>query len=571
MEKTCAQAILDCLSNHGVAHIFSIASGKMMPLIKALSTHNAITFTGTRHEANAAMMATGVYLASGQVACAMGELGPGGTNLIPGVANAFSDNVPLIVLTTGLPLNTSLPERGVLMDIDLMSLFEPITKANFRILDGRRAPEVMNRAVRAALTGRPGPVHINVPADILAQIFNYDRDGFTESARVFPDAPYPSPHAIKDAAALLKSATRPLLLAGGGVIHSDASEAFTALADTLGAPATTTQMGLGSISSNHPSFIGHGGAIGSESVVKALTKADVVVAVGCRFSSWLWDKERPLVQPPTKVIHIDIDPEMIGKLLPVEVAIQADAKAALTSLITSLGAEGPKSHVTAWRDDLHTEYKAWCEAKKADSTAKMPRGVMHPAAVTYAMADLMPEDAIVTYDGGHTSFWHNSILPAHEPRTRLHAPGLAQLGCGTAYAIGIKRAMPGRTVICTTGDGSFGFTLQDLDTARRYGLPVIFLIHNNEAWGVIRKGQEMNGFEFATDLSGTDYAAIARGFGCNGALVRNLKDFRKAFAEALTSDLPTVLDCRTSFEPHPAMKFFGGGTVNPPMDAKLPY
>ena len=432
MNKTCAQAILDCLANHGVGHVFSIASGKMMPLIKALSTHNEITFTGTRHEANAAMMATGVYLATGQIACAMGELGPGGSNLVPGVANAFADNVPLIVLTTGLPLHTSLPERGVLMDLDLEALFEPITKANFRILDGRRAPEIINRAMRSALSGRPGPVHINIPSDVLATEFPYEPDAFREVARVRPDGPYPSPPAIEAAVKALRSAKKPLLLAGGGVIHSGAADAFTKIVDLTNAPAMTTQMGLGAISSDHPNFIGHGGAIGSESIVAALTSADVVLAVGCRFSSWLWDKQRPLVQPPTKLIHIDIDPETIGKLVPVEVPIHADAEPALSALAEAFGKPDRRKAVKDWTKGLREDYLQWFDAQKADGAQKMRKGYMHPGALTFAMREAMPHDAIVTYDGGHTSFWHNSILPAHEPRTRLHAPGLAQLGCGTA-------------------------------------------------------------------------------------------------------------------------------------------
>ena len=183
--------------------------------------------------------------------------------------------------------------------------------------------------------------------------------------------------------------------------------------------------------------------------------------------------------------------------------------------------------------------------------------VMHPAALADAIGRALPDDALVDDDGGHTSFWSNDLTPVHAPRTRFHDPGMCQLGGGLPWALALQRLEPGRPVFNLTGDGSFGFTLQELDTARREGLPVVTVIHDNAAWGIIRAGQQRAGFSLGTALQGTDYAAIARGFGCHGETVRTAAEVAPALVRALASGLPAVLDCRTRFVPHPAGQAFG--------------
>ncbi|HEX6723593.1 MAG TPA: thiamine pyrophosphate-dependent enzyme, partial [Burkholderiaceae bacterium] len=189
--------------------------------------------------------------------------------------------------------------------------------------------------------------------------------------------------------------------------------------------------------------------------------------------------------------------------------------------------------------------------------AEEPGAVMHPAALASAIGRALPDDALAVYDGGHTTFWSNDLTPVHAVRTRFHDPGMSHLGFGLPYALALQLAHPQRPVFHLTGDGSFGFTLQELDTARRHELPVITLVHNNEAWGVIRAGQRKQfDFEFATSLEGTDYAAIARGFGCHGETVTQVQEVAPAIARARASGLPAVIDCRTRFVPHPCMPAF---------------
>ena len=568
MDRNCAEIVIECLAKAGVDHAFGIPSGKMMPLMKALSRQNRVRFIGVRHEQAGAMMATAATLGTGRLSCAFGELGPGGSNLVPGVANAFADNVPMIAITSGNATHLTGPDRGIMMDLDLVELYRPITKLSIRLTDGRRAPEVLRRAIREALSGRPGPVHVNIPADILASSYPYDQRILSEAAFAPPPRLYPDPALIDAAARCLSGAERPLVIAGGGTVQSDASAEVLRVAEMLGAAATATQMGIGSVPSDHPAFIGHGGIIGGAAVIEALQQADAVLAVGCRFSSWLWGADGPLVSPDARLVQIDTDAGALGRNTPVEVGIHADAKAALAELATALDGHAARAATTGWRDALVRRHRT--EIAEAETT-EIIDDLPHPARYAEVLNQMLPADALVTYDGGHTTFWHNDRLSAPAPRTRFHMPGLALLGCGLPYALGLKATQPHRPVICTTGDGSVGFTIQELDTAVRYDLPVVVVVHNNAAWGVIRAGQQKSGFEFEADLSGTDYAAIARGFGCEGHLVSSEAEFRAALSKALASEKPSLIDCRTTFQGHPAMRYFGAAGAPRGADVALPY
>lgn len=556
MKLTVSAAILRSLADEGVSSAFGIASGKLGPIFRALSEQTQIRFVGTRHEAAAAHMAAAVAAGTGQIAVALGELGPGGSNLTSGIASAYANSLPMIVITSSNALHISQPSRGMMMELNLVRLFEPITRFSQCIYDPRRAPEVIQAAIRAALGGRPGPVHVSVPADLLGQIVDYDEAQFPSvlttratgrSAADLGD--------LTDAARLLAAARRPLLIAGGGVVASGAEAAIIAIAERLGAPATATQMGIGAVPDHHASFIGHGGVIGGPAIIRALREADVILAVGCRFSSWLWQGDRPDFAADARLIHIDTDPQAIGRVVPATIGMVADARSALERLTDALDALGPPQADADWLQSLREDRRNHLEMI-ADGAPLWGEGAIHPARLTQQLRSLLPDDAMVVYDGGHTSFWSNDILSAPRSRMRFHEPGLAVLGFGLPYANALQSRFPDRLVVNVTGDGSMGFTLQELDTARRYGLNVVNVIHNNAAWGVIRAGQKKADFEFATSLEDTDYAAIARGFGCHGETVYDLADFAAAFARARASGKPAVLDCHVSFVPHPCMANF---------------
>lgn len=554
---TGAQALVRLLQAEGVTQSFGIVGGKLGPLLHALS-QSPIHFTGVRHEAAAPMMAAATFAGTGRIALAMGEMGPGGLNLASGAGVAFNNHLAALLVTTNQHRAAAYPHRGMLMDLDARAVFAPVTKWNAVVHDVRRLPELVRTALREALSGRPGPVHLDIPQDVLSGSCDWPADEFEIAPSRYRalSGPRPAADTVLAAAALLRSAQRPLIVAGGGVIVTGAVEGVRALAARMNAPVAPTQMALGAVASDSAHFIGHGGLIAGDAVRQAFDEADAVIAIGCRFSSWLWDEQGPLARRHHRLININIDASALGAPALHEVAMLADAKAALADLLAAM--QGGSLQVeTEWLPRLRrarTEY----EARIAQMARDDRDAVMHPAALALAIGQTLPRDALVVFDGGHTSFWSNDCTPVHEPRTRFHDPGMSHLGFGLPYALALQLAHPSRPVLQITGDGSFGFTLQELDTARRERLPVVSIIHNNASWGIIRAGQRNQlDFELGTSLADTDYASIARGFGCHGETVERAEDIGPALQRAFDSGLPAVIDCRTRFVPHPAMPAFG--------------
>lgn len=555
MRLTGAQALVRGLLAEQVGFVFGIASGKLTPLLHALSQTPQLRFVGLRHEAHGAMMAAAIFAGSGRVAVALGEMAPGGVNLAAGAGVAFNNHLPALLITTNQHRAAAYPHRGMFMDMDARAVFAPLTKWNAVVGDVRRLPELVRAAFRQALSGRPGPVHLDIPQDVLAASADFADDEFElEPARYRAlSGPRPAASAVAEAAVLLRAAKRPLIVAGGGVVAAGADQSVRTLAVLLQAPVVPTQMALGVVASDSPHFIGHGGLIAGRAVRQAFEQADLVLSLGCRHSSWLWDEHGPFVRRTQQHIQINIDAMAIGEPALHTLGVVADAKAATVDLLAALQGHEASGDWLAHMRDLRRDDDAAMTALADDDTP-----VMHPAALARAIGRALPSDALAVFDGGHTSFWSNDLTPVHAVRTRFHDPGMCQLGFGLPFALALQLLHPLRPVYNLTGDGSFGFTLQELDTARRLRLPVITLIHNNASWGIIRAGQRRQfDFEFATALEGSDYAAIARGFGCHGETVERLDQLGPALARAQASGLPSVIDCRTRFVPHPCLPAFG--------------
>lgn len=553
LQVTGAQALVRVLAGEQVRQVFGIVGGKLGPLLHAIAQEPQLRFLGVRHEAAAPVMAAAIHAGDGSIAVALGEMGPGGLNLASGLGVAFANNLPLLAITTNQHRAAAYPHGGMFMDLDTVAVTRPITKWNAVVNDARRLPELARRAFREALGGRPGPVHLDIPQDVLAQVAGFADDEFDLPPQRYRATlgPRPSAQAVEEAVALLRGARRPLVVAGGGVVASGAAAAVRELARRLQAPVVPTQMALGVVASGSPHFIGHGGLIAGEPVRAAFAQADVIVAVGCRWSSWLWDERGPFARRDHRTISINLDPSALGQPALHTVALQADAAQALADLVAACDAGVGR--------EVEADWLPSCRARRADYEAGLAElaaqggEVMHPAALARAIAEALPDDALAVYDGGHTSFWSNDFTPVREVRTRFHDPGMCQLGFGLPYALALQVQQPGRRVLNITGDGSFGFTLAELDTARRHRLPVVNIVHNNAAWGIIRAGQRKGmDFELGTGLEGTDYAAIARGFGAHGETVRQPQELRPALERALASGLPAVLDCHTRFVSHPA-------------------
>lgn len=558
LRLTGAQALLRVLAAEGVDTVFGIVGGKLSPLFHALNQTPSIRFLGVRHEAAGPMMAAALHVGTGRLAVALGELGPGGLNLASGLGVALNNHLPLLAITTNQHRASSYPHVGVFMDLDTRAVTAPLTKWNAVVGDVRRVPELTRRAIREALSGRRGPVHLDIPQDVLGEVGEFAPDEFdlVPSRYRATEPSRPGARAVEAAAALLREARRPLIVGGGGVVAAGAVDEVRRLAARLRAPVLPTQMALGLVASDSPHFIGHGGIIAGEAVRQAFEHADVILSVGCRWSSWMWDERGALARRHHRTININVDPSALGLSAVHEIAMVADAGEALRDLLAALEAAGGRGAAEdGWLPRIRAVRAAYEDRLRA--MVADPDPVMHPAALAQAVAEALPGDALAVYDGGHTTFWSNDLTPVREVRTRFHEPGMSHLGFGLPAAIALQSQFPGRAVFNITGDGAFGFTLNELDTARRYGLPVITVVHNNAAWGVIRMGQKAGlGFEMGTALDGTDYAAIARGFGCHGEVVTRPQDVGPAIARARASGLPAVLDARTRFVPHPAVGQF---------------
>jgi thiamine pyrophosphate-dependent acetolactate synthase large subunit-like protein len=558
LQLTGAQALVRTLAAEDVRFAFGIVGGKLTPLLHAIAQQQTMRFVGVRHEAAGPMMAAAAFAGSGRMAVALGEMGPGGLNLASGIGGAFNNHLPMLAITTNQHRAAAYPHNGMFMDMDTRAVLAPLTKWNAVVHDPRRIPELVRRAFREALGGRPGPVHLDIPQDVLAAPCSFADDEFDLAPSRYRATGGPRPAAadVERAAALLRSAKRPLIVAGGGVVASGADAAVRALAALLQAPVVPTQMALGVVPSDSPHWIGHGGLIAGDAVQQAFDEADTIVSLGCRYSSWMWDEHGALARRSHHHINVNTDPSALGLAALHEVGMVADAGLALQDMLAALGASPPLAVEHGWLSRMRAVRAAY-DARMAEMT-QADAGTMHPAALARAVAAGMPADALAVFDGGHTTFWSNDCTPVHAVRTRFHEPGMSHLGFGLPCAMALQLQHPSQRVFHLTGDGSFGFTLNELDTARRYGLAVITVVHNNAAWGIIRTGQRKQfDFELGTALEGTDYAAIARGFGCFGEVVTRTEDVPGALRRALDSGLPAVLDCRTSFLPHPAMPNFG--------------
>lgn len=556
IEMTGAEALTRLLVPEAVPFVFGIAGGKLNPLLHAISREPSIRYLGVRHEAAGPLMGAAVAAATGRICVALGEMGPGSSNLVGGLGTAFNNNLPLLLITSNNHLAASYPNRGMFMDLDTHALLKPLTKWSAVVHDGRRLPDLVRDAFRHALTGRRGPVHLDIPQEILGGRFEFDEAVFVQQPAHYRSVEGPRAPAAQIARAveMLATAKRPLLVAGGGVVSANAGDRFRTLLDLVRAPALTTQMGIGTVPSNSPYFIGQGGIIGGDAIQAAFKEADLILAIGCRFSSWLWNEGGALSKGDAELININIDAMSLGANTPHALGVWADAASALEDLITALGARTipDRSEWLAHLRTIHAGYRT-----KLDRMSEDDGAVLHPARLAAALGMLLPQDALIAYDGGHTSFWSNDLTPATVERTRFHEPGMCQLGFGTPYAVALKLLHPDRPVFNICGDGAFGFTLSELDTARRYGLPIINIIHNNASWGVIKMGQRKSfDFSFGADLEGTDYADIARGFGCHGEVVTTVEEVEPALQRAMASGLPSVIDCRVRFEAHPSMPYF---------------
>lgn len=541
-EMTGGELLLKCLKEAGISTLFGVLDGSFNPFLAKLDEYG-MRFINPRHEAAAAHMAEAYARIRGEPAVVIGGIGPGAANMVSGIVTAFAEGSPVIALSGQRRRNIIYPDRGgSFQNVDLLGLYRPVTKWSSGVRNWRRLPELIGRAFCEATSGRPGPVYLEIPEDIMRGT------GDPTMVAVWPQTRYRAgrpgagePATIDQAAEMLVAGERPLLHAGAGVSWAGAWAEFLALADHLAAAMTTSLSARGVVPEDHPRYF-H--ALNRDALEAARSEADVVLVVGGRLGELDgWGRPPSWGDPAEqKTIQVDVDPASIGLNRPVDVGILGDARAVLPALRAAVRkrAEPRQEHEGFERYRALTQ--AWRE--QLDVTLHASGGQVNPGRMVQAVRDLFPRDAITVMDGGNTSLWTASFNPILAPRSYLYTAKFGHLGTGLPYAIGAKLAAPERPVYLVSGDGALGFNIQELETARRYGLPITVIVSCDQGWGMERSSQlfAQIGDLVECDLfPDTRYDLVAQAFGCHGELVNELDQLQPALERASESGRPALV------------------------------
>lgn len=538
---TGAQALLESLERQKVDTIFGILGGAILPVYDALCGNEKIRHILARHEQCAAHEAEGYARASGRAGVCMATSGPGATNLVTGIANAYMDSSPVIALTGQIPsagVNTSyMIGKDAFQEADIIGITTAITKYNYQPRSVSEIPQMVNNAFYLATTGRPGPVLIDLPKNVQAGIAEVE---FTNSTNIrgYKLPGEPNPAKISEAADLLAKAECPLILVGGGVITAGASDEIVKMSDLLIAPVASTFMGKGAFPENHPLSLGSIGMHGNPAANRLIGEADVLLAVGTRFSDRA-TANLDSFAAKAKKIHVEIDDAEINKNIEIDVPIVADAKVALKLLITATSKKLKKGEGKAWTKRVK-------EAKEQLSPLlkEQPKDLV-PKTMLFELRKLLPENAILTTEVGQNQMWSALYFQALKPRTFISSGGLGTMGFGFPAAIGAKVACPDRPVVDIAGDGSFIMSEQELACSVSENIPVIVIVLNNSVLGMVAQWQRTlyNRRYKAVSLGKTpDFVKLAEAYGAQGFRVGSIAEFTKAVKTALNSKVTTVID-----------------------------
>ncbi|AEA47423.1 acetolactate synthase large subunit [Archaeoglobus veneficus] len=527
-----ADALVKALEAEGVEHIFGIPGGAIIEVYDALYDSN-IEHILTRHEQAAVHAADGYARATGKTGVAFATSGPGATNTVTGIATAYMDSSPLVVMTGQVP--RALIGNDAFQEADITGITMPVTKHNYLVTDPNSLLTTVREAFHIASTGRPGPVLIDLPKDVTMADIEFDYPPKIDLVGYKPKMKG-HPKQIKRAAELIMKSERPVILAGGGVILSNASEELVKLAETIPAFVVTTLMGKGAMPETHPLCLGFIGMHGSKYANYTIMEADLVIAVGCRFSDRTTGRVSGFA-PYAKVVHIDVDPAEIGKNVRVDVPIVGDAKQVLAELVKYIKYKQRKeweNKVNEWRKTYPLRYKK--------------DGKLRPQYVIEKVYELKP-DAIVTTEVGQNQMWAAQYFKVSRPRQFISSGGLGTMGFGFPAAMGAQVAFPDKTVVDIAGDGSFLMNIQELATCVDYRIPVKVCILNNMFLGMVRQWQQLFYDErySATCLRCKEmsFEKIAEGFGAVGITVEKETEVEDALKEAFEiNDLPVVIDFR---------------------------
>lgn len=545
MKKTGSQILLECLQLEGVDTVFGYPGGTVINIYDDLMG-SPIRHILTRHEQAAVHAADGYARATGKVGVAIATSGPGATNTITGIATAYMDSIPMVIITGQVP--TALIGNDAFQEADMVGITRPVTKHNYLVKDIKDLARIIKEAFYIARTGRPGPVLVDLPKDVQMATAKFAYPDTVE-LRGYKPTYSGNIRQIEKAVKMLLSAKKPVIYVGGGVTLSNSSHELKDFAEALQAPVTTTLMGMASFPKKHPLSLGMLGMHGTYYANMAVTNSDLLVAIGARFDDRVTGKIATFA-PHAKIIHIDIDPTSIKKNVRVDLPIVGDVQDVLQKMIAKLAEHGDevKVHIdetSTWRQEID----GW--KKQHPMSYKNSKSVIKPQFVIEKIRELTRDDAIITTEVGQHQMWTAQFFDFTQPRTFLSSGGLGTMGFGLPSALGAQAAFPDRQVIDISGDGSFQMNSQELATLVQYRLPVKIVILNNNFLGMVRQWQQLF---FDRRYSQTcmelpiDFVKLAEAYGATGLSTSKPEEVEGVIQKALETPGPVIMEFKIARE-----------------------
>ncbi|MEI6227291.1 MAG: hypothetical protein RL063_1678 [Pseudomonadota bacterium] len=524
-----AEILIRCLHEENVEFVFGYPGGAVLHIYDAIFHQDKFKHILVRHEQAALHAADAYSRSTGKVGVALVTSGPGATNAVTGIATAYMDSIPMVIISGQVP--TYAIGEDAFQECDTVGITRPCVKHNFLVKDVKDIAATMKKAFYVAASGRPGPVLVDIPKDITAHFCDFD---YPETVHLRSYNPVTKGHLgqIKKALKLLTEAKRPMVYSGGGVVLGDASEHLIKLIQSLGLPITSTLMGLGGFPASDPKFLGMLGMHGTYEANMAMQDCDVLLAVGARFDDRVIGNTAHFLSNPRTIIHIDIDPSSISKRVKIDVPIVGDVKSVLADMNELIATEKPKQN-TVELASWFKQIDAW-RSKKCMNFAQSSE-LIKPQYVIQKLHEVTKGEAFVTSDVGQHQMWAAQYYKFEQPRRWINSGGLGTMGVGLPYAMGVQLAHPNAQVACVTGEGSIQMNIQELSTCAQYQLPIKVIMLNNRYLGMVRQWQEFfyeNRYSESYMDSLPDFVKLAEAYGHVGMQITKPGDVEGALKEA---------------------------------------